>query len=85
MHLSKNGSTGVGFERREQKGVLGPDRDLYGKNMPFLYGFTKEVPINQSDCTLAGLTKFFNGIAIFAMLIRLTVSVSRICQPWIRV
>lgn len=31
MHLSKNGSTRAEFERREQKGVLGPDRDLYGK------------------------------------------------------
>lgn len=32
LHLSKNGSTRGKFERWEQKGVLGPDRDLYLKD-----------------------------------------------------
>lgn len=30
MHLSKNGSTGGGFERREQKEDLGLDRAMDG-------------------------------------------------------
>jgi len=30
LHLSKNGSTGSSFERREQKGVLGLDRTMKG-------------------------------------------------------
>jgi len=61
----QNLSTGDGFERLEQKGVLGPDRDLYLKGKICQHSGT-ETPREHKEMIFFDwpvLTKVFNDIA----------------------